>query len=275
MPLQESKRRSSNAEPAVHRPKDVVGDETLARIGTDVVQKDLPEESAGARDTEVQAGLVEDRPVDPAHRAQGNGIGVLGVNIVHRYGADRYGAVDEKFSVIDHDIEYALVNGAESASVRPHTATVRDTPCFTLDGMTARQPFPLLADRPVVLEGIILDFHWDLERLHGLSLPVREVPASALRWHLGLPFWAAEGRPFRVSPAEVAAEPSAHPEQWRRTMVADLRYPLEAYAGPEDGLTILDGVHRLLKAVIEGHSTLQVRVLEVDAFDAIAVPPQR
>ncbi|MGO1978744.1 hypothetical protein [Brachybacterium tyrofermentans] len=141
--------------------------------------------------------------------------------------------------------------------------------------MVQRKPFPLLAERPVALEGVILDFHWDPERLYALSIPVREVSVSALAWHLALPFWSAEGRPFQISPAEVAAEPSAHPEQWRRTLAADLRYPLDAYGGAEDQLTILDGVHRLLKAVVEGRSTLRVRVLEVGDFDAIAVPGER
>ncbi|MGP5307090.1 hypothetical protein [Brachybacterium alimentarium] len=121
---------------------------------------------------------------------------------------------------------------------------------------------------------MILDFHWDLERLHALSLPEREVSTSTLEWHLHLPFWAAGGRPFQVSPADVASEPSAHPEQWTRTLAADLRYPLDAYVGAEGRLIILDGVHRLLKALVEGRSTLRVRVLEADSFGAIAVPVQ-
>jgi hypothetical protein len=138
--------------------------------------------------------------------------------------------------------------------------------------MVQRLPFPLLAERPASLDGVILDFHWDLERLHALTLPEREVPASTLEWHLSLPFWAVEGRPFQVSPADVATSPRAHPEQWNRTLAADLRYPLDGYVAAGGRLTILDGVHRLLKAKVEGHSTVRVRVLETDAFDAIAVP---
>ncbi|MDN6372770.1 MAG: hypothetical protein L0K12_07595 [Brevibacterium aurantiacum] len=140
--------------------------------------------------------------------------------------------------------------------------------------MVQRRPFPLLAERPASLDGVILDFHWDLERLHALSLPEREVSTSTLEWHLHLPFWAAGGRPFQVSPADVASEPSAHPEQWTRTLAADLRYPLDAYVEAEGRLIILDGVHRLLKALVEGRSTLRVRVLEADSFGAIAVPVQ-
>lgn len=140
--------------------------------------------------------------------------------------------------------------------------------------MVQRRPFPLLVERPASLDGVILDFHWDLERLHALSLPEREVSTSTLEWHLHLPFWAAGGRPFQVSPADVASEPSAHPEQWTRTLAADLRYPLDAYVEAEGRLIILDGVHRLLKALVEGRSTLRVRMLEADSFGAIAVPVQ-
>ncbi|WP_114854707.1 hypothetical protein [Brachybacterium sp. YJGR34] len=140
--------------------------------------------------------------------------------------------------------------------------------------MVQRRPFPLLAERPASLDGVILDSHWDLDRLHALSLPEREVSISTLEWHLYLPFWAAGGRPFQVSPAEVASEPSVHPEQWARTLAADLRYPLDTYVGAERRLIILDGVHRLLKALVEGRSTLRLRVQKADSFDAVAVPVQ-
>lgn len=132
-------------------------------------------------------------------------------------------------------------------------------------------PFPLLAERPSALEGVILDFHWDLERLHALALPEREVPTSTLRWHLELPFWAAGGLPFQVSPAEVAADPEKHPHQWKRTLDADLTYALDTYVGEKGDLIILDGVHRLLKADVEGPPTVRVRAMEPDQFSAIAV----
>lgn len=138
--------------------------------------------------------------------------------------------------------------------------------------MVQRRPFPLLAQRPAVLDGVILDFHWDPQRLHSLCLPERDVPTSTLEWHLTLPFWAADGKPFQVSPADVAAAPGEHPEQWNRTMAADLRYPLDAYVGSGSRLIILDGVHRLLKAVQEGRQTLRMRVLTAESFDAIVVP---
>lgn len=135
--------------------------------------------------------------------------------------------------------------------------------------MVQRRPFPLLAERPASLEGVILAFHWDLERLHALSLPEREVPTSTLDWHLSLPFWAA-GAPVLGVPRRCGIRA----ECTSGAVGADLRYPLDAYVGAEGRLILLDGVHRLLKARVEGRSTLRVRVLEADAFDAIAVPVQ-
>lgn len=102
-------------------------------------------------------------------------------------------------------------------------------------------------------------------------LPERDVETAGLLWHLELPFWSVGGQPFRVSPIDVASEPSARSEQWERTMSAELRYPLETYEGDGGRLIILDGVHRLLKAMVEGRPVLRARILAVEDFDAIAV----
>ncbi|TCO48398.1 hypothetical protein EV646_104216 [Kribbella antiqua] len=135
----------------------------------------------------------------------------------------------------------------------------------------ARVPFPLLAVVPAELRGIILDFHWDTELLHGLELPVSRVDVAELEWHLELPFWAHAERPFQVSPLQVTARPEVYPEQYARTMAADLRYPLDAVRRPDGRVTILDGVHRLLRAWMSRQAVVRVRVLEWDELDAIAV----
>ncbi|HEY9292402.1 MAG TPA: hypothetical protein VIP98_14045 [Microlunatus sp.] len=135
-----------------------------------------------------------------------------------------------------------------------------------------RAPFPLLAELPETLRGVILDFHWDLDRLHALRLPEQVLPIAELAWLLELPFWALDGRPFQVSPAEVASDPDRYRDQWQRTMASDLRYPLDGYIGADRRVTVLDGVHRLLKAKVLGRPTVTVRLLRAGDFDAIAVP---
>ena len=149
----------------------------------------------------------------------------------------------------------------------PTSGVVRQTTGVGHD----RIPFPLLAELPDALRDVILDFHWDLDRLHALQLPERELSLEELRWLLELPFWAVDGRPFRVTPASVAANPESHRDQWLRTMASDLRFPLDCYLGPGGRVTVLDGVHRLLKASVLGCRTVRVRIVSEADFDAIAV----
>jgi hypothetical protein len=134
-----------------------------------------------------------------------------------------------------------------------------------------RRPFPLLGELPAELHGVILEFHWDATLLHALELPVTQLRVDEFAWHLRLPFWAYGGKPFRVSPLEVAADPVRYAEQHARTMAADLRYPLDAVRRPDGRLTILDGVHRLLRAHLCGLQSIRVRVLEWADLDRIAV----
>ncbi|MFF0265550.1 hypothetical protein [Kribbella sp. NPDC004536] len=90
-----------------------------------------------------------------------------------------------------------------------------------------RRPFPLPI--PPELTAYILDFQWDLDRLHALDLPVVHLPVADLAHHLDLPFWAYDGRPFQVTPHEVAANPTTYHAQYNRTLAADLRQPLDAH----------------------------------------------
>ncbi|GAB2681267.1 hypothetical protein [Kribbella swartbergensis] len=135
----------------------------------------------------------------------------------------------------------------------------------------SRRPFPLLKELPRELHDVILDFHWDQRLLWALDLPVLELEVAGLVWHLELPFWSQDGRPFQVSPLEVAADPAMHPEQHARTMRADLSYPLDAVRRSDGRITILDGVHRLLRAHVDGLRSVRVRVLPWEQLDAIAV----
>jgi hypothetical protein len=69
----------------------------------------------------------------------------------------------------------------------------------------------------------------------------------------------------------VAADPQLHAEQYARTMAADLRYPLDAVRRPDGRITVLDGVHRLLRAQLCGLGVVRVRVLDWDDLDEICV----
>jgi hypothetical protein len=133
-----------------------------------------------------------------------------------------------------------------------------------------RLPFPLTHLVPPVLRDVILDFHWDQQRLWRLDLEATEVRVAELAWHLELPLWAQDGHPFTVAPAQVGAEPDRFPEQYARTLAADLAHPLHLLDRPER-LTILDGAHRLLKAKLLGAESVSAVRVPMDRLDDIAV----
>src|SRR5215470_5135831 len=111
----------------------------------------------------------------------------------------------------------------------------------------AGRPFPLWTRVPLPARPVILDAAWDQGLLWTLDLPTVEVPVEDLAWHLRLPLWRAGGRPFAVAPLNVASHPERFPDQYARTLTADLGCPIHMLGRPER-LTILDGIHRLLKA---------------------------
>jgi len=118
------------------------------------------------------------------------------------------------------------------------------------------QPHPTLANKPPMLEGLLYDFWWDVAKLHALDLPVRTIAIADLLWHLDLPYWKHNGRPFQITPRQVWQSPASYSEQYARTQAADTSYPIIIR---EDGdrLLIVDGVHRLLKMVMAGTPTIQ------------------
>jgi hypothetical protein len=132
-----------------------------------------------------------------------------------------------------------------------------------------RRPFPLAV--PPELAAHILDFHWSGDLLHALNLPSTALPLAELAHHLDLPFWAYDGRPFRVTPHQVAGDPVTYQAQYERTLAADLRYPLDVLRHSDGRLTVLDGVHRLLRGELEGRPTVDVRILAWNRLDEIAV----
>lgn len=122
---------------------------------------------------------------------------------------------------------------------------------------------PVLDEKPQELKDVLHDFWWDVEKLRSLELPTRALPTKELLWHLDLPYWKHEDKPFQVTPRQVMNAPQCYEEQYNRTLAADLRYPIIVREDPlGDRLLILDGVHRLLKAVIDDRTELQVAIFD-------------
>lgn len=135
-----------------------------------------------------------------------------------------------------------------------------------------RRPFPLLEQLPDTLNGVILDYLWDPVKLHALT-GLQEVVVSVLTlaWHFELPFWMDDTRPFSVRPCDVAADRCRYAAQWKRTMAADLRFPLHGRIDAGGKIIILDGIHRLLKASLIGLPEITVQLLSASELKKIAV----
>lgn len=134
----------------------------------------------------------------------------------------------------------------------------------------ARKPFDLLDVVPPALHGLILDFEWSWERLWALDVPIRAMPVAKLRWLLLLPWWAYEGTHFAISPDQVRADPDRYHVQHARTMAADLTPPIHVLVRGNRVVTVLDGVHRLLKADLIGMQLIEAKLVSPSCLDAIA-----
>lgn len=135
------------------------------------------------------------------------------------------------------------------------------------DPLLDTKPFDLWRKMPPVMQALLPNAMWDRARLHQLVLPVLELPLAGLRWQLDLPWWRDGERRFAVTPNRVRDDPERYAVHWRRTLDADLAFPIDLLQG--DRLIILDGVHRLLKADILGMSTVATHVLDAARFAEI------
>jgi hypothetical protein len=81
---------------------------------------------------------------------------------------------------------------------------------------------------------------WDVDRLIELSrdLPVKQVPIESI-WELDTPYWS------QLTVREVA-------EHVRLVQAVDLTYPIILGV---DG-RVMDGMHRVVRAVLEGYTTI-------------------
>lgn len=103
-------------------------------------------------------------------------------------------------------------------------------------------------------------YWWDQERLFEVAdrLPVATVPVRDLTWVLDV-----QWRPNGLTMNELRCEGPRSPG-WSRVVAADLRFPIVVAPHPHDcsdQLTVVDGYHRLLRAVVEGRILIAAVVL--------------
>jgi hypothetical protein len=101
---------------------------------------------------------------------------------------------------------------------------------------------------------------WDNHDLWNLVAPCERLQVHELEWHLNYPFWSTSPPEsvFDLRPGFVLENPNKYPKHRERIESADLEYPI--LVGRFGGRhVILDGFHRLLKAIKNGATFMECK----------------
>jgi predicted alpha/beta hydrolase family esterase len=122
-----------------------------------------------------------------------------------------------------------------------------------------------------IIKEIGFDFDWDSRNVWLIDAPVEAMPIEQLTWIFDYPFWDAENTDdYNLTPWEVINGPEGSPTHYERVMGADLTHPIDLMEN-KGRLLILDGLHRLVKAYIDGQKTVAVRIIPRDKIPDILV----
>ncbi|MFA6252239.1 MAG: hypothetical protein WCX74_02460 [Candidatus Paceibacterota bacterium] len=113
---------------------------------------------------------------------------------------------------------------------------------------------------PDIIKQVGFDFDWENEKVWCLDIPVIEMDIKELVWHFDIPFhWHKDGV-YNLTSREIIENPGEYEDEYKRTMKADLTYPIDIMENKGKWL-ILDGLHRLMKAYIKGMEKVSVRII--------------
>lgn len=127
---------------------------------------------------------------------------------------------------------------------------------------------------PEKLKEHVLPFDWDVAAVWSLPALAVDEPIERYTYLLHLPLWSSvsgKGMLFDVSPMEVLNSPERYPHQARRTSEANEAFPIDTVIYG-DRKWILDGMHRLAKAYLQGAKKIAVRTHPEEAIAYIRTP---
>lgn len=114
-------------------------------------------------------------------------------------------------------------------------------------------------DLPKEIQEEGMDFHWDNQKMWSLDIPIEEMDVGKLEWQLDLPFWDHAGSKYNLCPRDVLKNIEAYPDHKKRVLNADITHPIDIMENQNGKLEILDGVHRLVRLILEGSEKVKVR----------------
>ncbi|MFA6554700.1 MAG: hypothetical protein WCS89_04330 [Candidatus Paceibacterota bacterium] len=124
-----------------------------------------------------------------------------------------------------------------------------------------------VAPIPQIIKDVGFDFSWDEEKVWDLDVPIEDMSINDLIWHFDIPFlW--EGGVYNLKPREVIDNPDKHEKEYKRTMNADLVYPIDIMENKGHWL-ILDGLHRLMKSSVMKLEKVRVRKISRELIPKI------
>lgn len=113
--------------------------------------------------------------------------------------------------------------------------------------------------RPISIQEVDIPFKKDDAKIQALDLPVEEMQIEELLWHFDYPFWEKEGTDeWNLTPWELIKNPKKEPAHYKKVQSSDLSYPLQIIRYKDQWL-LLDGLHRLARAYLEGKRIVKVR----------------
>ena len=119
-----------------------------------------------------------------------------------------------------------------------------------------------------MIKDVGFDFDWSNEKVWRLDVPVTEMDIEELTWHFDVPFHRNEGVPYALTSREIIENPDKYAEEYERTMRSELKYPIDIMENKGRWL-ILDGLHRLMKAYIQGARRVNVRMIPREKISEI------
>ena len=121
---------------------------------------------------------------------------------------------------------------------------------------------------PDIIKEVGFDFDWENGKVWQLNIPVTEIDIDELTWHFDIPFHWHKGGVYNLKSREIIENPKKYQEEYERTVKADMKYPIDIMENKGRWL-ILDGLHRLMKAYIQGMRKVNVRIIPMEKIPEI------
>ena len=123
---------------------------------------------------------------------------------------------------------------------------------------------------PDHIQQYAFDFKWSNQLVWNLKVESESMSVDDLLWHLDIPWLHTEGERFNLTPNDILKYPKLYQQQYERTMESDLSFPIDIMYNKGRWL-ILDGLHRLMKAVHGGERNVVVRKIPRTLVDVIKI----